>query len=537
MRSAALVLFFRQVERDMEAVADRPTTRPVDDLVILVHGTYAARDTDSGDLWWQQESRPWRELRKRLPPGVQLAGEGELFHWSGENSERSRIKAGRDLLEYLSELESEQRGYHLVGHSHGGSVIWHALCRARLQRKELTCLRSWSTVGTPYLQHRTRSMWHVLNVINLLLAVALLRPAYYTLQKLTQVAGAALLGRDEGITLARTGVAQSMPVARDVGLRVLEWLGVSVTETAQGIQLGSYDPAGGKSLFEYLFLSVEGWLILGVAILCAYVYLNLATFFLGPLLESFWIRKEDRMERDVMRTYQGRWLGIWSPEDEAINGLRTTIKLSISFVSRMTLRESVLFSDWLSVVSRPYHWILVWFYNALLRPMLDGLVRSHVIKTAQGNNRPGAEVVAVSPAPVESIEPPCLPGWLSAKISAEADRHARDIAPKLRKLLAEPSFVSGLQACGETMTGQELVHTSYFDHAEVLELLAANIAWAVDAPPRLSLGNARSIALWGWFRQYKQYLGVYVASPEAQGSAGVVPAPARVVPRRRYRAA
>ena len=106
---------------------------------------------------------------KRLPAGVRLAGEGEMFHWSGENSERSRIKAGRDLLEHLLELETEGRGYHLVGHSHGGSVIWHALCRARFHRKELTSLRSWSTVGTPYLQHRTRRMWHALNIINLLL--------------------------------------------------------------------------------------------------------------------------------------------------------------------------------------------------------------------------------------------------------------------------------------------------------------------------------------------------------------------------------
>ena len=135
-----------------------------------------------------------------------------------------------------------------------------------------------------------------------------------------------------------------------------------------------------------------------------------------------------------MRTYQGRWLGIWSPEDEAINGLRTTIQLSISFVSRMSLRESVLFSDWLSLVSRPYHWILIRFYNTLLRPLLDGIVRSHVVKTALGNNRPGAEVIAVSPAPIESIEAPCLPDWLHQKISAEADRHARDIAPKLRRL-------------------------------------------------------------------------------------------------------
>ena len=48
-------------------------------------------------------------------------------------------------------------------------------------------------------------MWHVLNMINLLLALALLRPAYYTLQKLAEVAGAALLGHEQGITLGARG--------------------------------------------------------------------------------------------------------------------------------------------------------------------------------------------------------------------------------------------------------------------------------------------------------------------------------------------
>ena len=280
----------------------------------------------------------------------------------------------------------------------------------------------------------------MLNVINLLLALALLRPAYYTLQEAGRSRGAALLGREQGITLAHTGATKTLPVTRAIGLRLLDWLGVSVTETADGFQLGSFDPAGGRSLLEYLFFSVEGWALLGVAILCIYVYLNLATFFLSPVLESLWIRREERMERGVMRMYEGRWLGLWSPEDEAINGLRTTMKLSISFVSRMTLQESVLFSDWLSLVSRPYHWILMWVYNVLLRPLLDGIVRSHVIKTALGNNRPAAEVIAVSAAPIDDAGRPCLPDWLNVKISAEADRHARDIAPKLRKLLAEPSF-------------------------------------------------------------------------------------------------
>ena len=436
------------------------------------------------------------------------------------------------------ELESEGRGYHLVGHSHGGSVIWHALCRARLYRKDLTCLRSWSTVGTPYLQHRTRSMWHVLNIINLLLAAILLRPAYYTLQKLTQVAGAALLGRDEGITLARTGVAKSMPLTRDIGLRVLEWLGVSVTETAQGIQLGSYDPAAGRSLLR---VSIPQHRRLGdprcghslrvrLSEPCHVLSRSVAGIAVDPQGGEHGAGRDAHVSR--------AWLGIWSPEDEAINGLRTTIKLSISFVSRISLRESVLFSDWLSLVSRPYHWILIRFYNTMLRPMLDGVVRSHVIKTALGNNRPGAEVMSVSPG-AHRVDRSALPARLAALRRfppRPTGTHATS-RPSCGTCWPSHRLSAACSRCGDTMTGRELVHTSYFDHDEILDLLAANIAWAADTPQRLTTGTARSLALWGWFRQFKQGLGVHVADPESEPSVVAFPTPTRVVPRRRREAA
>ena len=292
-------------------------------------------------------------------------------------------------------------------------------------------------------------------------------------------------------------------------LRLLESLGVTVSTTANGIQVGSYDPTGGRSFFEYLFLSAEGWLILGITLLCVYVFLNLATFFLSPLLESLRIRQEARLERNVMSRYKGRWLGIWSTEDEAINGLKTTLELSISFVHRMGIRESVFFSDRLQWISRPYHWILVPIYNTLMRPMLDGVIRSHVVKTALGNNRPAAEVVAVSEVPGlldRSAELPALPAWLSQKITQAADARARNIAPQLRCLLAEPSFASGLEKFSNTITGHELVHTSYYHHPEVLDLLSANIAWGRGESVGLPASSDTVPSLGYWFGQFKSHL-------------------------------
>jgi hypothetical protein len=90
-------------------------------------------------------------------------------------------------------------------------------------------------------------------------------------------------------------------------------------------------------------------------------------------------------------------------------------------------------------------------YNSLFRPQLDRLVRSIVVKTAQGNNRPAAEVIAVSPFPVSDSPTdahPVLPDEVTTCLVHQANQYARDMAPKLR------------------------------DHPPILDLLALHVTWA-----------------------------------------------------------
>ena len=114
------------------------------------------------------------------------------------------------------------------------------------------------------------------------------------------------------------------------------------------------------------------------------------------------------------------------------------------------------------------------------------------MKTAQGNNRPASEVIEVSSTPI-TLEPlaawPPLPQWLETKIEDTADSYARDIAPKLRRLIAAPSFSSVLDALEDSISGRELIHTSYFDHPEVLDLLT------------MHMGRARGDAQWRGYRK------------------------------------
>ena len=458
-----------------------PSTTCPKDLLILVHGTGVSRATGDGDRWWQNGSTVSNELKSRLSDDVLSPETHEVFRWSGENSERARIMASRKLLAHLESLEEKGQGYHLVGHSHGGSVIWHALQLATSHGKPLDHLRSWATVGTPFLQYRTRRFLNALNVFNLLLAVVLIKPVLTIVAGVWQVLGATWTGTEcSRVTDAAAEHVATSFWTRPV-LRTAEVFGMHVSTSGNNVHIGSFDSSSGQTLGNFLLTSPQGWLLLALALLVAYVYLNLAGFFLGPVLETLQHRGERRLRTATMSHYASRWLGIWSRDDEAINGLRATLSLSVSFVPKLAPRERVLLSDILSLLSRPYFWVLGPVFNCLLRPMLDHLVRVRVVKTAQGNNRPATEVIDVLFTPI-TLEPPSawppLPQWLDTKIEDTANSHARGIAPKLRRLLAAPSFSSVLEAVEDSFSGRELIHTSYFDHPEVLDLLTMHMGRA-----------------------------------------------------------
>ncbi|WP_204270051.1 hypothetical protein, partial [Enterobacter hormaechei] len=77
--------------------------------------------------WSAPDGRFASELSARVGKATGIAPDVEEFRWSGANSEVQRRLAGKLLLNRIEQLEEAGDGYHLIGHSHGGSVIWHAL--------------------------------------------------------------------------------------------------------------------------------------------------------------------------------------------------------------------------------------------------------------------------------------------------------------------------------------------------------------------------------------------------------------------------
>lgn len=486
---------------------------PDEELAILIHGTFAGSDADSGDKWWQDDSPVVRELAEKLPDRVRIAEGDEVFHWSGENGERARSKAAAKLLRHLRPLDEAGKSYHLVGHSHGGSVIWMALRMSLLAGKPLKGLKSWTTIGTPFLHQSSRRPWHPLNILAVVVGLVLLRPAFTAAKDLVVLLWDAASGHPIAMTLKSDAEAGPFAILRAPFIALVEWLGVAVERSEAGIHLGSFDPAGDVSLVEYLFLSREGLVLLGVLILCLYFFLHLAALTLRPVIESVRVQAEKRLQKQAFEEYGATWLGLWSDDDEAINGLRATLDLSTKFVKRMAPSDRVFLTDHLELLSRPYYWILGPIFNRLLRPIIDSFVRGILVRSAQGNDRPTTRVVDVRPVPVEQAgNAPALPEPLQKKILDESNRHAEIIAPLLRDLLGSPSFTSGLEAFSDRLSGHELVHTSYFFHSDVLDLISCNICWegtqAFQSPA--TLPGSRTIV--DWFVSFKQSITVTGAS-------------------------
>lgn len=130
-------------------------------VIITVHGTGAGEASIDTPKWRQAESKFNAELLGKIGSEFDI----QAFKWSGNNSERDRRKAGKELFSHILELEVETRDYHLVGHSHGGSVIWHALQYAARKSEKLDQLRSVNTIGTPFMEYRANLSFLLLPLI------------------------------------------------------------------------------------------------------------------------------------------------------------------------------------------------------------------------------------------------------------------------------------------------------------------------------------------------------------------------------------
>lgn len=366
--------------------------------ILLIHGTFAAAEQSEGVRWWQSRSQFWDWLNRELA-GVAVCR--DVFHWSGRNRERDRREAGRKLLDQIRGYERQSIPYYLIGHSHGGSVIWSALRDAALAGEALPRLRGWVTVGTPFLSYRVK--WG-----DILFLVPLI------------AAGLALL----------PVLGQASVVARHVAAM---W--------ADGHR------------WTFLGLGLIWATVLACFVFAAY---RTAAFFWACAASA----RDAVGDRRAAREFGDRWLGLWSAEDEAINGLRSSLYLG-------ELRRS----------GRPVR-LLPRSKLPLFADLGDRLFFEWLKVFVQGNDQISRRLAIVTPAPPGVALHPPLSEDLHRRL---LDQVARDVdfprtLDRLRRLLGGLAFGGQLDSPFESNSGEEaavyttlMVHTLYFPGAQITE--------------------------------------------------------------------
>ncbi len=477
---------------------DAPQRRP---KLVMVHGTGAGSEDHAGERWWQLDSPFQAELSKRLKLEASRV-EIIPFHWDlGPNSENGRRAAGKALYELVSRYEQAGEDYYLMGHSHGGSVIHHALLYAVSIRKPLEHLKAWCTVGTPFLEYRANRFLF------------------------------SRLG-NTGLTLYATAVGALLIAA---GLALMYLFGATPFWNSVNATLGQDALVG-------FYVPVIATLVT-YGVICLLLLHNIARLRGGTYSQA--------VKKKVANVFAGRWLGLWHQDDEAISALANVSSVSgpiipPSFLVPMVAVLPVLLTVFVCVYSGIYFLLdgseaspstlaffqsvrdaletrnanaaagagasplsavqaiavpaligaaIVAIYVALtgaavgllkvvarlvglpLSKMIDNLVWSSVRQQAWGDDRGHEGVHQIGSHPPEfpaKFVP--LPKEISDKLSENSEKHAVVALQKLRQVLgmtrapqASPDMRSEL---GKQLTWRELIHTTYFDIPEFVDLAA-----------------------------------------------------------------
>lgn len=466
----------------MPSSETRPPFDPsTQELVILVHGTFANNSSKSRSdhlHWWQSGGDVWKKIDQQLPEQFHVASDKkkEVFSWSGDNSERDRRAGGRELFRHLQKLEKVGTRYHLIGHSHGGSVIWHCLLESVKQRfrrrrnvsddkLSLPGLQSYTTIGTPFLQLRSLGLvsrfspWFWLGVVILSTSVIV------GLMTVKRVGDGVLILDDAVKGIASTASQHLAPLLEN-----------SLINAGWGVV---------TALLDHPVASAGSGLLIACIAFFAMVMWAWAS---AVQLEASVVRLGTRIRNQAFVEFGSRWLGIWSRHDEAINGLRASLNLGGNIAPRIEVSGVTVFD--FDRRMRFYRFFARWFvapaFNLLVSWPSDRLIWKSVSRGIQGNDRPGCLVSDISPGPIvpQNIEWEELPQSYDDRLVEQSNKcliaRSQTLLPQLRDVLSQlawtrPEQLSLLLANETSFEGNELVHTSYFHEPAILKLIACHI--------------------------------------------------------------
>lgn len=449
-----------------------PVSRKV--KLITVHGTGAGDTTATGDRWWQHDSTFIKNFRERLdldPARVDLSP----FQWDdGPNSEAQRRKAAKRLLTDLQGYEEQRIEYYLLGHSHGGSVIYQTLLYSMRGKTPLNHLRQWCTVGTPYLDYRAnRFLFQRLKGFGLTVyttgMVAILVSAIVILSAMFQFGygsdsnetgefSIALLlfgclcilflrlnerRRNSWFSKSQKKIAANLFSDSWLGLWHIQDEAISALYNIKNVS----GPIIPRTFLQPIVAISQVVLIIGFGIIVAYSEFQYGIV-MGNLAE---------LSKDAAGFFGAQQSGIF----EHFQGTSFGLILLIVVIFFLTLVLK----------------LLAWVFGAFLAPLLNKVIWASVRQRAWGDDLLKEDVHAISPRPPEFpkiFEP--VPDRIAEPLQTHSDKSAISTLNKVRLILGmagdSPKAPDLKTELNESLQWKELIHTSYFDVPEFIDLLA-----------------------------------------------------------------
>ncbi len=479
--------------------------------IVTVHGTSEGLVNDQGELWWQHDSR----FQARLCELLDLH-DAELvpFHWGvGENSASARRRAGLDLYHLLSKYDEAGEDYYLIGHSHGGSVIYNALLQSAARNRRLKRLQAWCTVGTPFID---------------------IAPKRFLFSRLSPPGLVVYL-----VCMVLIVSAASLLVSHFAGLGLARMLDEQLRDAAMG----------------HLYVPL-------LALACSAALSAHIALYIYDRYVNRWF--SDTAKRRAADMYAGAWIGMFHADDEAIAALRGAEGFAPQIVPRTFLAQAFAFVPVVIVVGLLaavlYHlemrllvtsddavrlrsallglapdvlaglpgWLprltdVIWWSAALaaifilatvivaafkvvgsllgapLAGLIDRIVWISVRQQIWGDDLIAETVrgVSVSPPMLSGLYRP-LPGPVADAITAISDDGA---SATLHRLRAELGAARAAAVGADLLTGalsqlswRELIHTTYFEADALIRLIALSLHLKGLAPLRSTAWAASETA-------------------------------------------
>ena len=355
--------------------------------------------------------------------------------WTGFNLESHRRKAAAGLLRRLRDFERRGIDYRLVGHSHGGSVIWHALVASAAAGTRLKGLKGWVTVGAPFLSFAPDPV------------------AWWRYPGLVACAGALFYISDQ-IAEGWQKHAQIMRNAADAGF---------------GAQ-------------AYILLTVV--LVIALVLRSASLLLGVIRHLRGLFRHS----TAQAAEKTAGAWYGSSWLALWHERDEAIAGLRATL-----------VSPARLLPRWAAPTASRVRRFASLAYDEGIARALDEFVWSVGMGRAQGADIFDQRLTRAWHCPEAlSPGWACLPSPLSGKMVEAADAGAGSAVAAFRERLALAGNLDQAEqvfsSFGASLTWQELIHTGYFGQ----DLIARTVSNHIVSRPVVRTGDPDVDRLQEW---------------------------------------